>query len=295
MSKKICNKAAELSGLDSSTLERCLDIARKSSEIGADVLKKHFGAIESIKSKGRIGDIVTSADIDAENQIIKYLSEATPEYSILAEESGPLNHASSLTWCIDPLDGTTNYAHGYPFFGTSVGLIINNQPILGAISVPYLNEFYFAAPGIGSFCNGSKITVSSTSSISDSLLVTGFAYDRHTRLDNNYAEFCWLTHRTRGVRRGGAAAIDLAFVASGKVDAYWERGLAPWDIAAGIPIVELAGGNVRDYRKEEFNLTNGRVLASTPGLDELLLTELDKVEPLDGNCFGAPNLDANSN
>jgi hypothetical protein len=163
----------------------------------------------------------------------------------LAEESGAAGEQDGLRWCVDPLDGTTNFAHGYPFFATSIGLTFRQTPVLGAIAVPFLGEVYWGAPGLGAFCNEQAINVSSCQQLEDSLLVTGFAYDRHTRLDNNYAEFCWFTHRTRGVRRGGAAAVDLAFVAAGRQDGYWERGLSPWDLAAGC---RLGGDRWRPYQ-----------------------------------------------
>ena len=215
-----------------------------------------------------------------EEKIKEYLTIKTPDISIYAEESGKLIKTSELTWCIDPLDGTTNYSHGYPFFGTSIGLLYKNNPILGSISVPYLNELYSACIGKGAYCNDKEIWVSNTSTLFDSLLVTGFSYDRFDIEDNNYAEFCYLTHKTRGVRRGGAAAVDLAFVASGKVDGSWERGLEIWDLAAGAIIVKEAGGVVSDYPKGEFNLSSGRILACSPKLEKELKLELSKVSPL---------------
>jgi len=122
--------------------------------------------------------------------------------------------------------------------------------------------------------------------LSDSLLVTGFAYDRREVLDNNYSEFCWLTHRTHGVRRGGAAAVDLAFVASGKVDGFWERGLAKWDMAAGVPLVEMAGGIVSNYPSGDLDLNTGRILACNPKIQIELINELAKIRPLTPNSYG---------
>ena len=126
--------------------------------------------------------------------------------------------------------------------------------------------------------------------LADSLLVTGFAYDRHSRLDNNYAEFCWFTHRTHGVRRGGAAAVDLAFVAAGLLDGYWERGLSPWDLAAGVALVQQAGGLVTNYDCSAFDLGSGRVLAANASLHPQISRELLAVKPLAGISFGAPEL-----
>ena len=164
-------------------------------------------------------------------------------------------------------------------------LYTKKNPIIGAISVPYLNELYSACIGLGSFCNDCEIKVSSPPNLADSLLVTGFAYDRFETEDNNYAEFCYLTHKTRGVRRGGAAAVDLAFVAAGKVDGYWERGLEVWDIAAGAIIVKEAGGIISDYPSGKFNLSSGRILACSPMLEKELKNELNKVSPLKKNLY----------
>ena len=256
------------------------EIAKKSALIGDEILVKNYNKIQTINSKGRKGDLVTNVDLEVEFKIKEYLSTKTPNISIYAEESGKFIKSSELTWCIDPLDGTTNYTHGYPFFGTSIGLLYKDKPILGAISVPYLKELYSACIGKGSYCNNKKLRVSNPSTLLESLLVTGFSYDRFEKEDNNYAEFCYLTHKTRGVRRGGAAAVDLAFVAAGKVDGYWERGLEIWDLAAGAIIVKEAGGVVSDYPNGEFNISSGRILACSPTLVEELKLELSKVTPL---------------
>ncbi len=284
------NEASEKAGLKSSDLEMLCNVAREATLKGGEVLKKYFGNLDMIRNKGRCGDLVTNADLESEEVVLKFLKEKTPQIGLIAEESGDNASQNKLVWCVDPLDGTTNFAHGYPFFGTSVGLLWEDIPVLGAISVPFLNENYWAAPTLGAFLNGSKISVSTCRKLEDSLLVTGFAYDRHDRLDNNYAEFAWLTHRCHGVRRGGAAAVDLAFVAVGRLDGYWERGLSKWDLAAGVALVEQAGGSIRDYKDRVFDITNGRILASTPGIEKELITELNKVKPLTGEMFGAPEI-----
>ena len=262
-----------------------IEVAKGSALIGKEILLKNYNKIQKITSKGRKGDLVTNVDLEVENNIKNFLISNTPEISIHAEESGKLINTSELTWCIDPLDGTTNYSHGYPFFGSSIGLVYKNKPILGAISVPYLDEIYFGLLGEGSFCNNDKLMVSNPQSLSESLLVTGFSYDRFETIDNNYAEFCYLTHKTRGVRRGGAAAIDLAFVAAGKVDGYWERGLEIWDLAAGAIIVYEAGGIISNYPSGVFNLSSGRILACSPTLENELKGELNNISPLDKNFY----------
>jgi myo-inositol-1(or 4)-monophosphatase len=212
---------------------------------------------------------------------------------VLAEESGRRGGSGALEWCVDPLDGTTNYAHGFPFFATSVGLTWMGMPLLGALAVPAFDELYWAAAGLGSWCNGRRLAVSGCSRLADALLTTGFAYDRQQRLDNNYAEFAWFTHRTHGVRRAGAAAVDLAFVASGKLDGYWERGLAPWDLAAGLVLVEEAGGVVTGYDGGPADPRSGRVVAAGPALHPQLLAGLAACQPLPGSSYGVPELDGN--
>ena len=292
MTDTICTAAAHAAGLTPEDLRSLASIARQTAEMGGAELMRHYGRLNSVESKGRIGDLVTNADLAAEQVILQELARATPHIAVLAEESGAEGEQNGLRWCIDPLDGTTNFTHGYPFFATSIGLTFQQQPVLGAIAVPFLNETYWGAPGLGAHCNDSSIQVSRCERLEDSLLVTGFAYDRHTRLDNNYAQFCWFTHRTRGVRRGGAAAVDLAFVAAGRQDGYWERGLAPWDLAAGVALVELAGGTISGYGGERFDLGSGRVVASGPALHPRIVEVLNQVQPLPGEAFGAPEVTA---
>lgn len=289
---RLSNQSFEASGLGLQELERLSHVAQEAAEAGAAQLRLHFGQLERIREKGRAGDLVTEADEAAERAVLAVLERETPELGVLAEESGRrVGKGSELDWCVDPLDGTTNYAHRYPFFGTSIGLTWRGQPLLGALAVPALDQLYWAAPHLGAWCNQGEIRVSDCQELGRSLLVTGFAYDRHQRLDNNYAEFAWFTHRTRGVRRGGAAAVDLAFVADGRLDGYWERGLSPWDLAAGVVLVEQAGGVVCAYDGGPAQLAEGRLIACTPGLRQALIDGLGACEPLTGASFGAPELD----
>ena len=289
---RLSDQSRDQSGLSAAELVRLAAVARHAAQAGAEQLLKHFGQLERIREKGRAGDLVTEADVAAEQAVLAVLEQHTPELGVLAEESGRrAGQGSELEWCVDPLDGTTNYAHRYPFFGTSIGLTWRGQPLLGALAVPALEQLYWAAPGLGAWCNDSPIRVSECEGLASSLLVTGFAYDRHERLDNNYAEFAWFTHRTRGVRRGGAAAVDLAFVADGRLDGYWERGLSPWDLAAGVVLVEQAGGVVCAYDGGPARLAEGRLIACTPGVRQALIDGLAACRPLSGASFGAPELD----
>ena len=266
-------------------LNNLLEIAKESAMISSEILKRNYKKIQTISSKGRKGDLVTNVDLEIEKKIKNFLLDKTPDISILAEESGRTNESNALMWCIDPLDGTTNYSHGYPFFGSSIGLVYKNIPILGAISVPYLNELYWGCISKGSYCNDIKLNVSKPIDLTESLLVTGFAYDRYEKEDNNYAEFCCLTHKTRGVRRGGAAAVDLALVAAGKLDGFWERGLEIWDIAAGALIVYEAGGIISNYPLGELDIYSGRILACSPTIHNELKKELSNVIPFNKNLY----------
>lgn len=286
------DRALHQSGLATGALERLADVARRAAEAGGVQLRAHFGRLEQIREKGRCGDLVTEADLAAEAAVLALLEAETPEIGVLSEESGRRQRGGELEWCVDPLDGTTNYAHGYPFFGTSVGLCWRGVPLLGALAIPSFEELHWAAPGLGAWCNGRRIHVSGCERLADALLVTGFAYDRHSRLDNNYAEFAYFTHRTHGVRRGGAAAVDLAFVASGRLDGYWERGLSPWDLAAGVVLVEQAGGVVSAYDGGPLELGSGRLVAAGRRLHPALVAGLQTCQPLSGASFGAPELDA---
>lgn len=244
-------------------LQIFLDVATESVLAAGAVLTERWGKLNNIQEKGRPGDLVTEADKLAEAEVLKVLNRHLPDHQILAEESGALgNSKSEYLWAIDPLDGTTNYAHGFPIAATSVGLLINGIPTVGAVYNPFSNELFRAAKGLGATCNRRPIQVSQTAELSKSLLITGFAYDRRETTDNNYAEFCHLTHLTQGVRRLGCASMDLAGVACGRLDGYWERGLQPWDITAGIVILSEAGGKVTAYDGSPLDINSGRILAT---------------------------------
>ena len=259
-----------------------LDIATEAALAAGVVLQDYLGKLENaITEKGRPGDLVTIADKASEQVILEVLGRHFPQHSILAEESGKLgNQDNEFLWAIDPLDGTTNYAHQYPCFAVSIGLMIQGVPKVGVIYDPFRDELFRAAAGLGATRNRRPIQVSQTAELGKSLLVSGFAYDRRETPDNNYAEFCHLTHLTQGVRRDGAAALDLAYVACGRVDGYWERGIAPWDVVAGIILVQEAGGNVTAYDGTPMKIESGRILATNGHLHDSLSQELMQVPRL---------------
>lgn len=267
--------------IDSSQLQIFLDIATEAVLAAGAVLQDYWGNLDSIEEKGRPGDLVTAADKAAEVTILQVLQQHVPDHNILTEESGQLgNQDSPFLWAIDPLDGTTNYAHQYPVSAVSVGLIIDGVPQVGAIFDPSRQELFRAAKGLGATRNRRPMRVSKTADLGKSLLVTGFAYDRRQTTDNNYAEFCYLTHLTQGVRRSGSAALDLAYVACGRFDGYWERGLSPWDMTAGIVMVEEAGGYVTAYDRRPIDISSGRILATNGPIHASLSQALQSVPPL---------------
>lgn len=258
-----------------------LEIATEAALAGGAVLQRYWGKVAAIEEKGRAGDLVTIADRESEAAVLDVLQRHCPRHAILTEEAGFLGvKDNEFLWAVDPLDGTTNYAHQYPFSAVSVALLVAGEPHIGVIYDPFHRELFRAATGLGATRDRQPIRVSKTAELSKSLLVTGFAYDRRETEDNNYAEFCYLTHLTQGVRRGGAAAIDLAYLACGRLDGYWERGLAPWDLAAGVVLVREAGGVVTAYDQSPFDLTSGRILATNGYLHAALSRALQRVKPL---------------
>ncbi len=201
-------------------------------------------------SKKGVTDLVTDYDLKSEQMLVKGILEAYPQDGILAEEgtnSDELQRKSEYLWLIDPLDGTTNYAHGIPFYSVSIGLMSGDRVLFGVVYDPTRDEMFHATEGGGAWLGEQPLQVSQTRALDDSLLVTGFPYDIRTNPDNNldhFAEFCLLS---RAVRRLGSAALDLAYVAAGRFDAYWELRLNPWDWAAGMLMVREAGGAVTTF------------------------------------------------
>ncbi|MDR7897882.1 inositol monophosphatase family protein [Thermosynechococcus sp. JY1334] len=267
--------------LPASERQRYLEIATEAALAGGAVLQHYWGKLSEIEEKGRSGDLVTVADRQSEAAVLDVIHRHCPDHAVLAEESGLLGLKDNpFLWAIDPLDGTTNYAHQYPFSAVSVALLVEGEPHIGVVYDPFHRELFRAATGLGATRDRQPIQVSTTAELSHSLLVTGFAYDRRETEDNNYAEFCYLTHLSQGVRRGGAAAIDLAYIACGRLDGYWERGLSPWDLAAGVVLVREAGGVVTAYDQSPFQLTSGRILATNGYLHTALSEALLRVKPL---------------
>ncbi len=218
-----------------------------------------------IEFKGAV-DLVTEADRTVEDLVVGKIRQQFPDHDILGEETGTLLRGGTQRWVIDPLDGTTNFAHGFPWFAVSIGLEVKGEVVLGVIYNPCSNEFFFAERGAGATLNGRPLHVSTTSRLDQSLLATGFPYDRKTSAVNNYDHFINFQQTARACRRPGAASLDLACVAAGRFDGFWEMKLKPWDVAAGILLVEEAGGQVSDFDglpmlldRQECLASNGRI------------------------------------
>lgn len=226
-----------------------------------------------IQSKG-MHDFVTYVDRTSEQMIIEKLSELLPESTFLAEESKDQSKQSGLMWIIDPLDGTTNFIHGLPLFTVSIALLHKDQLVLGVIYEPNLRECYYAWKEGGAWLNGSKIQVSQTALMTNSLLATGFPYYDYHHLDA-FMEFLKFTvEETRGLRRLGSAALDLAWVACGRFEGFYEYGLSPWDVAAGACIVQEAGGKITDFMNRNNFLFGKEVIATNKIIHDQLCNEI---------------------
>ena len=246
-------------------LEAALEIAR---EAGA-ILREEATHPPDIAYKGEF-DLVTQADRLSERLIVEKLQKYFPEHAVAAEEGTGKETTSEFRWHVDPLDGTTNFAHGYPFFCVSMALAKNSEVILGVIYNPIFEEIFVAARCEGASFNGKRIHASKISTLNKSLLCTGFP--NHKRLANPNIHYYWdFTLKSHGVRRDGSAALDLAYVAAGRFEGFWEFGLKPWDTAAGVILVEEAGGKITDLDGEPYQLGGTSILA-TNGLvhDEML-------------------------
>jgi myo-inositol-1(or 4)-monophosphatase len=212
--------------------------------------------------EGALTNLVTEVDRRSEAAIVEIISAAFPDHRILAEEGGEGSTRNSpYRWLVDPLDGTTNFAHGFPAFCVSIGLEKNGRIVLGVVYDPLHRELFEAEIGKGAYLNGRQIRVSQTATLDKALLVTGFAYDRETRR-RNVDHFARFVLGAQGVRRTGTAAIDLCYVASSRIDGFWELNLHPWDIAAGSLVVTEAGGRISDFRGNAFSIDGNETLAS---------------------------------
>lgn len=234
------------------------------------IQKRHFQKRQAIHYKGEI-NIVTDVDIECQERIIKLITGRFPEDHIISEEKSNVFEGDRNRWIIDPIDGTTNYAHGYPFFCTSVAYEVKGEVVCGVVYNPVFDELFFAQKGKGSYLNGRRLKVSATGEMKQCLLSTGFPYDLNTNSQNNIDHFVAFLFKAQAIRRDGSAALNLSYVASGRFDGFWELKLNPWDTAAGVLMVTEAGGVATSFEGDPFDIYKGRIVASNGLIHEELL------------------------
>ena len=246
-------------------------LAEEAAREAGALVREACGRPMEISEKAVPTDLVTEMDRAAEALIIKRLSTVYPEYGFLAEESPSLAGAEEVRWIIDPIDGTKNYAHAYPAFGISIALERAKRIVLGVVYLPMLDELFVAEEGLGATLNGARISVSTVDSLGRGLLTSGYPYNVWEADNDNSQPWNRLLKRAGGLRRSGSTAVDLCYVACGRVDGYWEPGLAAWDVAGGAIIVKEAGGLVTDYLGESNYVYGQQLVASNARIhDEML-------------------------
>lgn len=257
-----------------------LNIAVKAARRAATVINRASTQLDllTVQSKSP-NDFVTEVDRAAEQAIIDVLRDAFPGHGILAEESGESGPDSEFNWIIDPLDGTTNFIHGFPQYAVSIAQTKNGVLEHAVVYDPNTNELFTASRGSGAFLNDRRIRVSRRTRLNEALIGTGFPFRKFDQVDAYLAMFKELTQKTAGIRRPGAAALDLAYVAAGRLDGFWEMGLSPWDMAAGVLLIQEAGGLVSDLSGEANFLTTGNVVAGSPKIFGQMLPIIQAYRP----------------
>jgi len=251
-------------------IDKIIQISKEAGEI----IREGFGKNFSIEYKTNASNLVTEIDKKSEALIINFIKKEFPTHSILAEESGSHEKDSEYLWVIDPLDGTTNFAHGFPMFAVSIGVQKNGETICGVVYDIMRDEIYSSEKGSGSFRNGKKLKVSANNELRKSVLVTGFPYNIAENPDHAFERFIASLKSARAVRRLGSAAIDFCYVASGVFDAFWEVHLHPWDICAGKLIVEEASGVVTNFSGKEIDIFSKQILATNNIVHEKMINLL---------------------
>ncbi len=255
-----------------------LDISIKAAQSAGEVIFKSLGTLsERDIALKQTSDFVTRVDKDAERTIIATIREAFPLHSFLAEESVHEPETEGFQWIIDPLDGTTNYIHTYPVFSISIALQHKREIIVGVIFDPLRKELFTAEKGTGAFLNGHPIAVSGGTALKDCLITTGFPFRRKDLIDNYLVLFKNIFLKASDLRRAGSAALDLAYLAAGRCDGFFEIGLSPWDLAAGSLLIKEAGGIISDFGGGGEYLRTGNVVAGTPSVHPELMREVRKV------------------
>ncbi len=255
-------------------LEQAKRVGIQAAYGGAKIVREHFGHLSQISHKGAF-DLVTEADTASEKTIIQTIRNAFPDHAILAEESG-INHGNAeYQWIIDPLDGTTNYAHQLPIFSVAIALAVRHEIVLGLVLNPMDGELFSAIAGKGAALNDTSIRVSSTASVDKSLLVTGFPYDFSEIIEPVMKRFSVCQNSSQGVRRLGSAALDICYVACGRFDGFWEQNLKPWDKAAAAVIAAEAGAMITDFANRPFAIDQKEILVTNGNIHQEMLSLLE--------------------
>jgi myo-inositol-1(or 4)-monophosphatase len=251
-----------------------IQVGTRLAQEAGEILRGFYGRLDGYEKKGPI-DLVTRADTASEEHLKTEFGRAFPEDGFLAEEGGKASHGSSgYKWVVDPLDGTTNFVHCYPQFAVSIGLLFENKEVFGVVFAPICEELYTGIKGGGAFLNGRSISVSKTSCLDASLIASGFPYDRRERIEELLGRVERVVAVAQGFRRMGAAALDLCAVAAGRADGFWEDSLNAWDLAAGVAIIEAAGGKVTGFDGGEHDLYGANTVASNGLIHEDLIKTL---------------------
>ena len=253
-----------------------LVFAINTAKTAGKILLNHFGKISSFKQKSTDIDLVTVADTESESFIIKEIQSTYPTHQIITEESDMKIGTSDYKWVIDPLDGTTNFVHNLPIFAISIGLQYKQETIAAVVYNPVAKKCFWAEKNNGSFLNGNSIQSTSTNTLSESLLVTGFPYIHDQSWSDSFILFKSFYGKTQGVRRLGAAALDFCFVAMGRFEGFWEQGLQPWDICAGALILKEAGGKVTNWDNQLMPFSGEKILATNGHIHKEMLSIIQK-------------------
>jgi myo-inositol-1(or 4)-monophosphatase len=257
-----------------------LNVAIEAAREAGKFLKYSIGKVRTIETKkGEERNLVTEIDKTSEEKIISIIRRHYPHHAVLAEESGASESPAEYKWIIDPLDGTTNFLHGVPIYCVTIAVERKGEVIAGVVYDPNLEELFTAEKGSGAYLNGKRIRVSQVSDLIQSLLVTGFPYDIAENPDSAVEHFVNFLMEGQGIRRLGSAALDLSYVAAGRLDGFWEVNLNPWDMAAGVLLVREAGGKVTDFSGAPSSIYRKQVLASNGIIHDAMLGVLKKAKP----------------
>ena len=258
------------------TSRELMELAQRLAREAGAIQRSRYESQLHIQTKSAPIDLVTEVDRQCEALVVAGIERERPEDAILAEEGGARERpAAEWRWIVDPLDGTVNYAHGFPRFCVSIGIEHRKRRRAAVVYDPLLDECFWALRGEGAYLGDRRLSVSAAGSLGEALIATGFAYDVHHSSDDNVRHFTHMLKAARGIRRDGSAALDLCYVAAGRLDGYWEFKLHPWDVAAGVLIVEEAGGRVSDCTGGPAPHSGREILASNGSIHEAMLSQLE--------------------